>query len=56
MLNSFLNNLERNNLNSHLVVVLRYYGGVKLGASNLSRVYGKCASDAIKDYLSIHNN
>lgn len=53
---SFLNNLERNNLNSHLVVVLRYYGGVKLGASNLSRVYGKCALDAIKDYLSNHNN
>ena len=53
---SFLNNLERNNLNSHLVVVLRYYGGVKLGASNLSRVYGKCASDVIKDYLSNHNN
>lgn len=53
---SFLNNLERNNLNSHLVVVLRYYGGVKLGASNLSRIYGKCATDAINNYLSNHNN
>lgn len=45
---SFLNNLERNNLNSHLIVVVRYYGGTKLGASNLSRTYGKCASLCIK--------
>lgn len=44
---SFLNNLERNNLNSHLIAVVRYYGGTKLGASNLSRTYGKCASICI---------
>ena len=41
---NFLNILERNNLNSHLLLVLRYYGGTKLGASNLTRIYGKCAN------------
>ena len=44
---SFLNNLERNNLNNHLIAVVRFYGGTKLGASNLSRTYGKCASTCI---------
>ena len=44
---SFLNNLERNNLNKHLIAVVRFYGGTKLGASNLSRTYGKCASNCI---------
>lgn len=45
---SFLNILERNNLNSHLLLVLRYYGGVKLGAGPLSRIYSKCANLCIK--------
>ena len=31
---NFLNILERNNLNSHILLVLRYFGGTKLGASN----------------------
>ena len=44
---SFLNNLERNNLNNHLIAVVRFYGGTKLGASNLSRTYGRCASTCI---------
>lgn len=42
-----LNVLERNNLNSHLLIVLRYYGGIKLGASNLLRIYSKCANKCI---------
>lgn len=41
---SFLNILDRNNLNNHLLLVVRYYGGTKLGASNLTRTYGKCAN------------
>lgn len=45
---SFLNILERNSLNSHLLLVLRYYGGVKLGAGPLSRIYSKCANLCIK--------
>ena len=45
---SFLNILERNGLSNHLLIVLRYYGGIKLGASTLSRVYTKCANLCIK--------
>ncbi len=43
-----LNVLDRNDLNNHLLVVVRYYGGVKLGASNLLRAYSKCANLCIK--------
>ena len=42
-----LNVLERNNLNNHLIVVVRYFGGVKLGAGPLLRSYNKCANDLI---------
>jgi len=41
---AFLNILERESLNNHLIIALRYYGGVKLGASLLSRTYSKCAN------------
>jgi putative IMPACT (imprinted ancient) family translation regulator len=41
---SFLNILERNNLNNHLLIVVRYYGGTKLGAALLARTYSKCAN------------
>ena len=46
---SFLMLLERNNLSNHLILVLRYYGGVKLGASTLSRTYSKCANLCINN-------
>ena len=41
---NFLNILQRNDLNSNLLIVLRYYGGTKLGASLLTRTYTKCAN------------
>ena len=44
---SFLNILERNKLDSHLLLVVRYYGGTKLGASNLLRTYSKAANECI---------
>lgn len=44
---SFLNILERNKLDNHLLLVVRYYGGTKLGASNLLRTYSKAANDCI---------
>lgn len=44
----FLNILERNSLNNHLLIVLRYFGGTKLGAGNLIRIYSKCANLCIK--------
>lgn len=43
------NQLTINNLNHHLIVVIRYYGGTKLGASNLLRTYLACASNTIKN-------
>lgn len=44
---SFLNILERNKLDSHLLLVVRYYGGTKLGASNLLRTYSRAANECI---------
>ena len=43
-----LNVLERNNLNSHLIIVVRYFGGTKLGAGPLLRSYSKVANSVIK--------
>ena len=39
----------KNNLDRVLVVIVRYFGGIKLGASNLFRAYLNSASDAIKN-------
>ena len=44
---SFLNILERNKLDNHLLLVVRYYGGTKLGASNLLRTYSKAANNCM---------
>lgn len=43
-----LNVLIRNNLNNHLIVIIRYYGGINLGASLLLRSYSKAANLCIK--------
>ena len=42
-----LNVLERNNLNNHLIIVIRYFGGIKLGAGPLLRSYSKTANEVI---------
>lgn len=44
-----LNVLEKKNMTNVMVVVIRYFGGVKLGAGGLVRAYTKSASNAIKD-------
>ena len=41
--------LEANNLSNVLVVVARYFGGIKLGANGLIRAYTKCSANAIKE-------
>lgn len=46
-----LNILEKNNLNNHLLLVIRYYGGTKLGASHLFRIYLKSAALCIEKKL-----
>ena len=43
-----LNVLERNNLNNHIIIVVRYFGGIKLGAGPLLRSYSKVANEVIK--------
>ncbi len=40
--------LLENNLNSHLLVVVRYYGGIKLGSGGLIRAYLNSAKEVIK--------
>lgn len=42
------NVLSKNNLNYTLCVVIRYYGGIKLGANGLIRSYSKSAINALK--------
>ena len=44
-----LNVLENNNLNYILCIVVRYFGGIKLGAGGLVRAYSKSASEAINN-------
>ncbi len=43
-----LNVLEKNNLNNVLAVVIRYFGGIKLGAGGLVRAYTKSITEALK--------
>ncbi|MCQ2792270.1 MAG: YigZ family protein [Bacilli bacterium] len=44
----FLNLIKQHNLNLILVVVVRYFGGIKLGASNLTRTYLAVVNDLLK--------
>jgi uncharacterized YigZ family protein len=41
--------IEACNLSNVIVVVTRYFGGVKLGTGGLIRAYGKAAADVLKD-------
>ena len=43
-----LNVLEKENLNNTLIVVVRYFGGIKLGAGGLVRAYTKSVTEALK--------
>ena len=43
-----LNVIMKNNLNNTLIAVVRYFGGIKLGAGGLTRAYSNCASEIIK--------
>lgn len=42
-----LNVLQKRGINNCLVAVVRYFGGIKLGAGGLVRAYGKSASEAL---------
>ena len=43
-----LNVLQKRKENNKLVVVIRYFGGIKLGAGGLVRAYTKSASEILK--------
>ena len=43
-----LNQITSNNLNYVLIIVVRYFGGVKLGAGPLTRAYAKLAREVIE--------
>ena len=42
------NIIERNNLNNVFICVVRYFGGIKLGAGPLLRSYSHTANEVIK--------
>ena len=44
-----LNILQKNELCNILVVVTRYFGGIKLGAGGLTRAYSQAVADALKE-------
>lgn len=44
-----LNILESNNLNYTLSIVVRYFGGIKLGSSGLIRAYSRSIKEALKE-------
>lgn len=44
-----LNVLEKNSLNNILCVVVRYFGGIKLGAGGLLRAYTKSVTECLKE-------
>ena len=48
-----LNMIHMKNLNNVLIVVIRYFGGVKLGAGPLTRAYLTSASEVIKQSKKI---
>ena len=43
------NIIDKKNLKNVLIVVVRYFGGVKLGAGGLVRAYTKCANGAVEE-------
>lgn len=45
------NLIERKELNNTLIVVVRYFGGIKLGAGGLTRAYSSAANSVIKEDL-----
>lgn len=47
-----LNIIEKKNLDHILVVVIRYFGGIKLGAGGLFRAYTNCASGAVEEFIN----
>ena len=43
------NLIEKNNLNHVFIAIVRYFGGIKLGAGGLTRAYLNTAKEVIKE-------
>ena len=43
-----LNAIEKQDVDGVVVVVIRYFGGIKLGAGGLARAYGGCAAKCLQ--------
>jgi len=50
-----LNVLEKNDLNNILAIVIRYFGGIKLGAGGLVRAYTKAITEVLKQTMLEEN-
>ena len=44
-----LNVIKKKNLNNVMVAVVRYFGGIKLGAGGLTRAYTKAAAGVLEE-------
>ena len=44
-----LNVIKKKNLTNTMVAVVRYFGGIKLGAGGLTRAYTKATAEVLKD-------
>ena len=55
--NPILNVLEKEKLTNILAIVVRYFGGIKLGAGGLVRAYSKSITEALSktNYISLVN-
>lgn len=51
-----LNQIKSKNLTNILVVVVRYFGGVKLGVSGLTTAYKTAAAEALKSALIVEKH
>lgn len=51
-----LNVLEKENLNHILVITIRYFGGIKLGAGGLVRAYKKSVTECLSKTKTINMN
>ena len=50
-----LNVLEKNNLNNTCALVVRYFGGIKLGAGGLIRAYSNAVVEALKKAIIVED-
>ena len=50
-----LNVLEKNNLNEMCAIVVRYFGGIKLGAGGLIRAYSNAVSECLNTGTLVEN-